>query len=115
MQKVAWPTITVNRLRSTPRTWVKVSLSATPVTIPGSAIGRMTRNEIVSRPKKRWRATASEASVPRTSAIAGRRPAPTLSEVDSASRAPWLLIAFANQWWSGRAAATRAIAAALNA
>ncbi len=36
-----------------PSTWVKVLLSATPVTIPGSAIGRITRNEIVSRPKKR--------------------------------------------------------------
>ena len=34
-----------------PKTWVKVELSAIPVTIPGSAIGRMTRNEIVSRPK----------------------------------------------------------------
>ena len=39
--------------RSMPRTWVKVELSAIPVTIPGSAIGRITRNEIVSRPKKR--------------------------------------------------------------
>ena len=36
-----------------PSTWVKVALSAIPVTMPGSAIGRMTRNEIVSRPKKR--------------------------------------------------------------
>ena len=36
-----------------PKTWVKVELSAIPVTIPGSAIGRMTRKEIVSRPKKR--------------------------------------------------------------
>ena len=53
-----------------PSTWVKVELSAIPVTIPGRAIGRMTRNEIVSRPKKRWRATAIEASVPRTRASA---------------------------------------------
>ena len=53
MQKVAWPTMTVNRLRSMPKTWVKVLLSATPVTIPGRAIGSTTRNEIVSRPKKR--------------------------------------------------------------
>ena len=70
MQKVAWATITVNRLRLMPKTWVKVSLSAIPVTIPGSAIGRMTRKETVSRPKKRWRATAIEARVPSTSAIA---------------------------------------------
>ena len=34
-------------------TSVKVELSAMPVTMPGSAIGRMTRNEIASRPKKR--------------------------------------------------------------
>ena len=70
MQKVAWPTITVKRLSGTPRTWVKVLLRATPVTIPGRAIGRITRKEIVSRPKKRWRATASAARVPSTSAIA---------------------------------------------
>ena len=95
MQKVAWPTITVNRLRSMPRTCVKVSLSATPVTIPGSAIGRMTRNEIVSRPKNRWRATASEASVPRIRAIAVAT-RPTLSEVMKASRALALLIASLN-------------------
>ena len=44
---------TVNRLRSIPSTWVKVVLRAMPVTIPGRAIGRITRNEIVSRPKKR--------------------------------------------------------------
>ena len=76
--------ITVSRLRSMPRTWVNVSLSATPVTMPGRAIGRMTRNETVSRPKKRWRATAIEASVPSTSAIAVAT-APTLSEVTNAS------------------------------
>ena len=37
--------------------------------IPGSASGRTSRNEIVSRPKKRKRATAAEAIVPSTSAI----------------------------------------------
>ena len=88
--------ITVHRLRLTPRTWVKVSERATPVTIPGSAIGRMTRNEIVSRPKKRWRETASEASVPSTSAIAVAA-APALIEVTKASRAPSLSIALSNQ------------------
>ena len=80
MQKVAWPTTIVNRLRSMPRIWVKVELSAIPVTIPGSAIGRITRKEIVSRPKKRCRATASEASVPSTSAIAVAA-APAFSEL----------------------------------
>ncbi len=79
-----------------PRICVKVVFRATPVTMPGSAIGRITRNEIVSRPKKRWRATASEASVPRTIAIAvAARPA--LIELKKASRAPSLSIAFPNQ------------------
>ena len=54
-------------------TWVKVLESATPVTIPGSAIGRTTRKEIVSRPKNLRRPTASEISVPSTIAIASRR------------------------------------------
>src|SRR6478672_8493459 len=86
MQKVAWATITVKRERSMPNTWVKVLLSATPVTIPGRAIGRMTMKEIVSRPKKRWRATASEARVPSTSASAVATSA-TLIEVQNASLA----------------------------
>ena len=71
-----------------PSTWVKVLLSATPVTIPGRAIGRITRNEIVSRPKKRWRATASEARVPSTIAIAVAA-SPAFSEVSNASWAKW--------------------------
>ena len=75
---------------------MKVLLIATPVTIPGRAIGSSTRKEIVSRPKKRWRATASEASVPSTIAIAVAA-APALSEVSSASRALWLSIALGNQ------------------
>ena len=71
---------------SIPNTWVKVLFSATPVTIPGSAIGRITRKEIVSRPKKRCRATASDARVPSTSAIAVAISA-TLIEVQNASGA----------------------------
>src|SRR3954451_204535 len=97
MQKVAWPTITVKRLSGTPRTWVKVLLIATPVTIPGRAIGRITRKEIVSRPKKRWRATAREARVPSSSAIAVAI-TPALSEVRNASRAASSLKACENQW-----------------
>ena len=87
MQNVAWPTTTVNRPRLTLKIWVKVSLSASPVTIPGRAIGRMTRNEIVSRPKKRCRDTAKEARVPSTRAIAVAA-SPTLIEVWNAARAP---------------------------
>ena len=96
MQNVAWPTITVNSDRSTLSTCVKVALSAMPVTIPGSASGRMTRNEIVSRPKKRLRETASAASVPSTSAIAVA-PSPAFTEVQSASRTPGLWKALSNQ------------------
>ena len=73
MQKVACPTMIVKSPRSTPNgsgRLRKVAFSAIPVTIPGSAIGRMTRNEIASRPKKRCRATAIAASEPSTSAIA---------------------------------------------
>src|SRR4051794_41398083 len=95
MQKVAWPTMTVKRLSGTFSTWVKVLLIATPVTIPGKAIGRITRKLIVSRPKKRWRATAREASVPRTSAIAVAA-IPALIEVKNASRAASLSNAFEN-------------------
>src|SRR6186997_50240 len=95
MQKVAWPTTTVKRLRGTSSTWVKVLEIATPVTIPGRAIGRITRKEIVSRPKKRWRATAIAARVPRARALAA---APAFSEVKKASRAASSLNAWLNQW-----------------
>ncbi len=56
MQKVACPTMIVKRPSSTPNGSGRlrnVAFSAIPVTIPGSAIGRMTRNEIASRPKNR--------------------------------------------------------------
>ena len=43
----------VNSVRSTPSTCVNVEFSAIPVTMPGSAIGSKTRNEMLSRPKKR--------------------------------------------------------------
>ena len=96
MQKVAWPTTTVKKPRPTPRNWVKVVFRATPVTMPGRAIGRMTRNEIVSRPKNRKRATAREASEPRISARTVATAA-TSSEVKKASRAPLLVIASPTQ------------------
>ena len=66
------------------------------MTMPGRAIGRTTRKEIVSRPKKRRRATASEIRVPRTIAIAvAARPASI--EVRSASRADSVSNALVNQ------------------
>ena len=57
-----------------------------PVTTPGSAIGRTSRNVIASRPKKRKRLTAAAAAVPSTSAIAVAI-APAFSERMSALRA----------------------------
>ncbi len=47
----------------------KADLSDMPVMIPGSAIGRMTSSDTVSRPKKRARVIAAAQSVPSTSAI----------------------------------------------
>ena len=47
----------------------KAERSAMPVMMPGSAMGRMTSSEMVSRPKKRVRLTAAAQSVPRTSAM----------------------------------------------
>ncbi len=92
MQKVAWPTITVNRPRPTPsgaRTVPKAELRAMPVTMPGSAMGRTTTKDTVSRPKKRCRATANAMSVPRTSAIAVA-PRPAFTDTHRAPRAPEL-------------------------
>ena len=57
-----------------------------PVMIPGRASGRTSRNEIVSRPKKRKRTTAAAAIVPSTSAAALASSA-DLIESQSASRA----------------------------
>ena len=67
-----------------------------PVTMPGSASGRMTTNEIVSRPKNRWRETANAASVPSSSAISVA-PVAAFTDVHSASRTPGLSIARPNQ------------------
>ena len=88
--------ITVIRVRLIPSTWVKVLEKATPVTIPGRAIGRTTRKEIVSRPKNRRRPTASAISVPSTIAI-DIATTPASIEVSSASRADSLSTALPNQ------------------
>lgn len=58
-----------------------------PVTMPGSAIGRTTTNEMASRPKNRCRATAKAISVPSTRAMAVA-PRPAFTETQSAARAP---------------------------
>src|SRR5512146_707066 len=97
MQKVACPITIVQRDGEILRTWLfeKNELSAMPVTTPGSAIGRTSRNVTASRPKKRKRLTAAAAAVPSTSATAVARPA-ALSESTSASRASWLSHAIRN-------------------
>src|SRR4051794_26192980 len=84
MQNVAWPmTMVASENVTLPK--AKNEFSAIPVMIPGSASGRMSISEIVSRPKNRKRCTAKDASEPRTSAIAvASRPA--LTDSHSASR-----------------------------
>src|SRR5690348_5639176 len=69
MQKVACPMMMVVREKLTPLRLMK-ELSAMPVMIPGSAIGRTSRKEIASRPKNRKRWTANAAIDPSTTAIA---------------------------------------------
>src|ERR1700722_17058645 len=54
--------------REIPAYW-NAELSATPVMIPGSANGRMSRREIESRPKNRARCTPNAANEPRKSAM----------------------------------------------
>ena len=64
-QNVAWPTMIVVTPKSKPIARNAV-LRARPVTMPGSASGRITMNAIVSRPKNRKRATARASSDPST-------------------------------------------------
>src|SRR6476661_5411311 len=91
MQNVACPMTIV---KNPSGTWnvAKVVESAMPVTIPGSAMARMTTNEIVSRPKNEYRATASAAKAPRTIETAVAPSAHTI-EVKKACWRPVLLSA----------------------
>ena len=68
MQNVACPTTIARRPSGRPVV-AKVVLRAIPVTMPGSAIGKITTNDTASRPKKPWRATANAARLPSTRAI----------------------------------------------
>ena len=70
-----------------PTVWYVVR-SASPVMIPGSAIGRMTTSEIVSRPKKLKRETASDASVPSASARSRRAEGRLDREPERSKRTP---------------------------
>src|SRR4030095_16327005 len=69
-QNVACPITIVESERSR---WlnVKNEFSAMPVMMPGSAIGRRSRNETASRPKNRKRAIAKAAAEPSTRAAPG--------------------------------------------
>ena len=68
-----------------------------PVMIPGRAIGRISKNDTDSRPKKRKRAIANAAIEPSTIAIAVVT-APTFSESSNAERASSLCQVTENQW-----------------
>src|SRR4051794_25990909 len=85
-QNVACAITIVSRPHGRPRTR-KALFSAIPVTTPGSAMGSRTRKDTVSRPKKRYRATAKAAPVPSSSAITVA-PSPARTLVSSALRAP---------------------------
>src|SRR6266480_1490150 len=99
MQKVECPMTIVQREGLRPRTGLllKNELSAIPVTTPGSAIGRMSRKVIASRPKKRKRLTAAAAAVPSTSAMPVARTA-AFNERTSALRASWFCQAVWNHF-----------------
>src|SRR5215470_1144453 len=99
MQNVAWP-ITI--VHSDGVMWwtgllLKNELSAIPVTTPGNAIGRTSRNVIASRPKNLNRLTTAAAAVPSRTAIRVATAA-ALSERTSASRASWLCHAALNHF-----------------
>src|SRR5919198_3746435 len=99
MQNVEWPITIVQSdgLRWWTGLFEKKELRAIPVTTPGSAIGRTSRNVTASRPKNRKRLTAAAAAVPSTSAAAVARPA-ALSESTSELRASSLSHAARNHF-----------------
>ncbi|MNL45498.1 hypothetical protein D3C87_1681480 [compost metagenome] len=94
MQKVAWPSTMVQKENGISAI-EKAERSAMPVMMPGSAIGRMTSSEMVSRPKKRVWLTAAAQSVPSTRATAVAIEA-TLTESVSAAQTSGRFQAMAN-------------------
>ena len=107
MQNVAWPTMIVKSPALMPKTglstfWITdtarptarhnanaaSAFRATPVTMPGNAIGSTISREIVPFPKNRYRVSAKESRVPRTRARVVA-PTPASIEVRRASRGPW--------------------------
>jgi len=96
MQNVACAITIVQMLSWMPRIVRKPFWNARPVTMPGSAIGRMISSETTLRPKKRVRRNPIAASVPSTSAIAVAQSA-TWMLVNRASLAPALSTATFHQ------------------
>ena len=95
MQKVACP-ITIVHIETWMWPAMKNELSAMPVTMPGSAIGRTKRNETRSRPKNENRATPNAAIEPSTTATPVATNA-TRTESQTASRTSWECHATENQ------------------
>src|SRR3989442_12735375 len=80
----------VHKLKDRPITWppmLMAELRAMPVTMPGRANGRMRKNEIASRPKKRNRGRAKAASDPSSNAI-DVAPRPAFKDMSSALLPP---------------------------
>src|SRR2546423_14509666 len=99
-QNVACPITIVQYDRLVPQK-AKNELSAMPVMIPGSAIGRTSSQEIASRPKKRKRESPKAAADPsNTGAGAAPRAAPNGSQ--SAPRLSRVLHGYENQIAAGR-------------
>src|SRR6266487_5067114 len=95
MQNVVCPTTMVHSDKWYPLN-EKNDFNAMPVTMPGKAIGKRSRNETTSRPKNRNRCTAKAASDPSANAAVVAR-TPALIESTSASRTSGSCQATVNQ------------------
>ena len=113
MQNVAWPTMIARTPRGSP-TVANVVLRAMPVTMPGSAIGKIRTKDTTSRPKKACRATASAASDPSTRAIAVA-PRATAIDVRNASRRPVLATASSSHFSDSEVGGQADVPVSLNA
>ena len=113
MQNVAWP-MTIASIPSGRPVVANVVLRAIPVTMPGSAIGKITTNETTSRPKNRCRATASAASDPSRRAISVA-PSATTIEVRKASRRPVFAIAISTHFRDSEVGGQAEVPLSLNA
>ena len=104
MQKVAWPTMIVYTEKGVPAR-LKADCRASPVTMPGRAMGSTSIKDTASRPKKRKRWMPKETRTPSTSAITvATTPALRLSQ--NAERTAWSCQATENhervQCWIGK-------------